>query len=256
MATTSQEGDFDRVKRWGKEFLAAGQPATGGTGQGGSDATAGASGRCGRRGAQDQAEVRGHMVRKARHGMAGPSYTRGRGQDMRTKITILLGAAAATLLAVFTAVPASAAPAAASAAADRGDGPIDGLYEHQALGTLSLFCVLGHCVPRGTIAITLWSTDPAGHFPQQIIGVLTAPGDVCTWWMDLDSWDTGGRNQFHDQGTAQPCAWNAAREWDAPTQPSGYLHQGSMCATLFVPGSGGARRLGYVCTTIGPDSQP
>jgi hypothetical protein len=35
MATTSQENDFDRAKRWGKEFLAAGQAATGGgTGQG------------------------------------------------------------------------------------------------------------------------------------------------------------------------------------------------------------------------------
>ena len=35
MATTSQENDFDRAKRWGKEFLATGQAATGGeTGQG------------------------------------------------------------------------------------------------------------------------------------------------------------------------------------------------------------------------------
>ena len=33
MATTSQQSDFDRVKRWGKEFLAAGQAATDGTGQ-------------------------------------------------------------------------------------------------------------------------------------------------------------------------------------------------------------------------------
>ena len=30
MATTSQQNDFDRVKRWGKEFLAAGQTGTGG----------------------------------------------------------------------------------------------------------------------------------------------------------------------------------------------------------------------------------
>ncbi len=30
MATTSQENDFDRVKRWGKEFLAAGEAGTGG----------------------------------------------------------------------------------------------------------------------------------------------------------------------------------------------------------------------------------
>ena len=29
MATTSQENDFDRAKRWGKEFLAAGQARTG-----------------------------------------------------------------------------------------------------------------------------------------------------------------------------------------------------------------------------------
>ena len=29
MATTSQENDFDRAKRWGKEFLAAGQAGTG-----------------------------------------------------------------------------------------------------------------------------------------------------------------------------------------------------------------------------------
>ena len=27
MATTSQENDFNRVKRWGKEFLAAGRRA-------------------------------------------------------------------------------------------------------------------------------------------------------------------------------------------------------------------------------------
>ena len=34
MATTSQQNDFDRAKRWGKEFLAAGQAGTGGgTGQ-------------------------------------------------------------------------------------------------------------------------------------------------------------------------------------------------------------------------------
>jgi hypothetical protein len=44
MATTSQENDFDRVKWWGKEFLAAGEAGTGGaTGRGRrrSDATAG-----------------------------------------------------------------------------------------------------------------------------------------------------------------------------------------------------------------------
>ena len=29
MATSTQQGDFDRVKRWGKEFLAAGQAGTG-----------------------------------------------------------------------------------------------------------------------------------------------------------------------------------------------------------------------------------
>jgi hypothetical protein len=35
VATTTQENDFDRAKRWGKEFLAAGQAgAGGGTGQG------------------------------------------------------------------------------------------------------------------------------------------------------------------------------------------------------------------------------
>jgi hypothetical protein len=35
MVTTSQENDFDRVKRWGKEFLATGQAGTGsGTDQG------------------------------------------------------------------------------------------------------------------------------------------------------------------------------------------------------------------------------
>ncbi len=46
MATTSQHSDFDRVKRWGKEFLAAGQAGTGGTGRGRSrpDATAGPPG--------------------------------------------------------------------------------------------------------------------------------------------------------------------------------------------------------------------
>ena len=43
MATTSQEDDFDRAKRWGKAFLAAGQAGTAGTGRGRSrpDATAG-----------------------------------------------------------------------------------------------------------------------------------------------------------------------------------------------------------------------
>jgi hypothetical protein len=35
MATTSQQSDFARVKRWGKEFLAAGEAGTsGGTGRG------------------------------------------------------------------------------------------------------------------------------------------------------------------------------------------------------------------------------
>src|SRR5271166_3893071 len=50
MATTSQENDFDRVKRWGKEFLAAGEAGTGGgTGRGRSrsDATAGPRGDAG-----------------------------------------------------------------------------------------------------------------------------------------------------------------------------------------------------------------
>ena len=50
MATTSQENDFDRVKRWGKEFLAAGEAGTGGgTGRGRSrsDATAGPQGDAG-----------------------------------------------------------------------------------------------------------------------------------------------------------------------------------------------------------------
>ena len=40
MATTSQENDFDRAKRWGKEFLAAGQAGTG-QGRRGPDATEG-----------------------------------------------------------------------------------------------------------------------------------------------------------------------------------------------------------------------
>lgn len=49
MATTSQQGDFDRVKRWGKAFLAARQAGTGGTGRGRSrpDATAGPQGDAG-----------------------------------------------------------------------------------------------------------------------------------------------------------------------------------------------------------------
>lgn len=49
MATTSQQSDFDRVKRWGKEFLAAGEAGTGGTGGGWgrSDATAGPHGDAG-----------------------------------------------------------------------------------------------------------------------------------------------------------------------------------------------------------------
>ena len=49
MATTSQEIDFDRVQRWGKEFLATGDAGTGGTGRGRrrSDATAGAQGDAG-----------------------------------------------------------------------------------------------------------------------------------------------------------------------------------------------------------------
>jgi hypothetical protein len=51
MATTSQESDFHRVKRWGKEFLAAGVAGTGGTGQGRSrsDATAGPLGDAGKK---------------------------------------------------------------------------------------------------------------------------------------------------------------------------------------------------------------
>ncbi len=49
MATTSQQIDFDRVQRWGKEFLATGHAGTGGTGRGRrrSDATAGAQGDAG-----------------------------------------------------------------------------------------------------------------------------------------------------------------------------------------------------------------
>lgn len=50
MATTSQQSDFDRVKRWGKEFLAAGQAGTDdgtGRGQHRSDATAGPQGDAG-----------------------------------------------------------------------------------------------------------------------------------------------------------------------------------------------------------------
>jgi hypothetical protein len=50
MPTTSQQNDFDRVKRWGKEFLAAGQAGTGGgtgLGQRRSDATAGSRGDAG-----------------------------------------------------------------------------------------------------------------------------------------------------------------------------------------------------------------
>jgi hypothetical protein len=48
MATTSQENDFDRVTRWGKEFLAAGEAGTGGgTGRRRSGATAGPQGDAG-----------------------------------------------------------------------------------------------------------------------------------------------------------------------------------------------------------------
>ena len=39
MATTSQQNDFDRVKRWGKEFLAAGQAGTAGPARAGADLT-------------------------------------------------------------------------------------------------------------------------------------------------------------------------------------------------------------------------
>ena len=46
MAATSQENDFDRVKRWGKEFLAVGQAGTG-QGRRRSDATAGSQGDAG-----------------------------------------------------------------------------------------------------------------------------------------------------------------------------------------------------------------
>jgi len=47
MATTSQQNDFGQIKPGGKEFLAAGQAGTGGTGRGGSDATAGPQGHAG-----------------------------------------------------------------------------------------------------------------------------------------------------------------------------------------------------------------
>ena len=46
MATTSQENDFDRAKRWGKEFLAAGQAGTG-QGRRRPDATEGPQGDAG-----------------------------------------------------------------------------------------------------------------------------------------------------------------------------------------------------------------
>ena len=39
MATTSQQIDFNRVQRWGKEFLATGHAGTGGTGRAGADLT-------------------------------------------------------------------------------------------------------------------------------------------------------------------------------------------------------------------------
>ena len=50
MATTSRQNDFDSVKRWGKEFLAAREAGTGGgtgQGRGRSDATAGPQGDAG-----------------------------------------------------------------------------------------------------------------------------------------------------------------------------------------------------------------
>ena len=46
MATSTQQGDFDRVKRWGKEFLATGQAGTG-QGRSRSDATEGFRGEAG-----------------------------------------------------------------------------------------------------------------------------------------------------------------------------------------------------------------
>jgi hypothetical protein len=46
MATSTQQGDFDRVKRWGKEFLAAGEAGTG-QGRRRSEATAGPQGDAG-----------------------------------------------------------------------------------------------------------------------------------------------------------------------------------------------------------------
>ncbi len=46
MATSTQQGDFDRVKRWGKEFLAAGEAGTG-QGRRRPDATAGPQGDAG-----------------------------------------------------------------------------------------------------------------------------------------------------------------------------------------------------------------
>jgi len=185
MATTSQEGDFDRVKRRGKEFLATGQAATGGTGQGdltpprGPQGDAGAEARKSRRKYEDTWCGRHDM------GTAGPSYTRGRGQEMRTKITIVLCAAAAALLAVFTAVPASAAPAAhrrPTAAAINEGGPVTRsssvlarrswlavlLTVAVALLVVGSPSVAGAAQQQNANLYAYWNWSPAGSFGQNL----------------------------------------------------------------------------------------
>ena len=167
-------------------------------------------------------------------------------QRMRMTRLGAIAVTAAALLTAFTVAPAAASAAPARQAVS---------YEQVGYGALSTTCVLGQCLPEGQIGVELFSSDPAGHFPEKVHAWYFSASDICTWWIDFDSWTTGRRLQFHDQGQAQPCNWNSERTWTPPILPTSYLHQGVMCASLWIPGATGPRLYGRACAPIGPDSQ-
>ncbi len=230
MATTTQGSDFDRFRRWGKKFLA--------------DWKAGA----------------GNGNGRPAPGLWG----------MRTKIIILLSAAAVALLTALTAVPASAITTARGVPCDPGGC----LFKQSDTGTIGhTICAFGYCVPEGFIKVTEYSTDPAGHYPVEVTGTffgVTALSGVCGFWMDFDSWRTGSETssnlQWHNQGaepigngqTGAVCDAEYSRTWDGTDgQPlPGFLSQGNLCATLWTAADGGASKLGHVCVDIGSDAAP
>lgn len=96
--------------------------------------------------------------------------------------------------------------------------------------TWGRFCILGHCVPNGTL---LHVMDGHGIALTYDRAQATSIGNLCNWWIDFDYYDNAGRRYRHIQGAAHnSCTHDGYARVDYNYGP--YLwYPGRSCATLY-----------------------